>query len=128
MSSRALNSIAESVSIMGELRPQLDTILDCLAARRRRDVLRILHDDPSLPLGELAEEVAVREYAAPIEELPAKAVERIALSLDHNHLRKLEAAGLVEYSGPRDPVTADDALEQAVQILALIDQAGPEGI
>lgn len=65
-----------------------------LADRRRRLVVRIL-EDVSTPLSacKLAELVGKCEH----EELPTDRLRVIYLSLYHNHLPKLEAAGVVAY-------------------------------
>lgn len=83
----------------------LDDLFDLLSNRRRRHLLRCLdeYDDP-MALADLADEIAAKEYDAPITETSAKEVKRIYVSLYHNHVPKLEEAGIVRYSQERDLV------------------------
>lgn len=81
--------------------PPLHVLLDVLANRRRRLVLQCLGDaaEPTT-IDDLAEEVAARERGS--EAVPEGDVERVALSLSHTHVPKLEDAGVVEYTRKYD--------------------------
>lgn len=65
-----------------------------LANRRRRLALRVLRASSTpLPAGELADRIAEREY----EEPTVNDRRSIYLSLYHNHLPRLDDAGVVVY-------------------------------
>lgn len=72
-----------------------DTVFELLASGRRRAVLRRLDgDEGAVPLPELVAAVVARE--ASVEFTPDQH-ERVAVSLEHVHLPKLDDAGVIEY-------------------------------
>ena len=92
-----------------------DTVFDVLAHHRRRTALSVLidHENP-ITLADLADEVAVREHDASIDEVPAEDVMQLYLSLYHAHVPKLAEEGFVRYDQERDLVELhvdDDRLE-----------------
>lgn len=86
----------------------LDRLFDTLSHSRRRRVLSLLLEHGSLPLADLADEVATRERDETIAEIPPADVLDVYTSLYHVHVPKLEAASLVEYSQSRDEVALVD--------------------
>lgn len=82
------------------------------SGRRRRVVDHLLGfvGEP-VPVDALATAVARREHDTAAAGLDADARERVALSLDHCHLPKLQAAGVVDYDRRRGTVTATPRLE-----------------
>ena len=93
-----------------------DEVFELLGSQRRRYVVRCLTEfDGSLSLADLADEVATREHDAVITELSAETVKRIYVSLYHNHVPKLEAAGVVAYDQERDAVALDDGVDELVR-------------
>lgn len=95
---------------------RVSAVLDCLADKRRRYVIRSLRDDGRMSLTDLAEVVAMREREEPTGEPPAESIKPIYVSLYHNHVPKLEAADLVEYSPSRETVAPGEAMENAIPL------------
>ncbi|RBI63642.1 hypothetical protein DMJ13_03680 [halophilic archaeon] len=76
----------------------LDTIFDLLSEERRRYVLYYLKEqDGPVSVTELTEAVADREKASSPEDVPDETLERIDVSLRHNHVPKTTDAEFVEY-------------------------------
>lgn len=99
----------------------LDVAFDLLADNRRRDTLACLCERPgSIPLDELAEDVAARERWSPRTEPGDEEVRTAAVSLYHSHLPKLAGAGVVDYDRDRDLVTVseDTDLLERFRVLA----------
>ncbi|WP_323190167.1 hypothetical protein [Halostella sp. PRR32] len=88
----------------------VDAVFECLSHTRRRYAIRCLREyEEPMALADLADEIAVRENGSPITEIPADDVKRIYLSLYHNHLPKLDSAGIARYDQEGDMVRlADD--------------------
>lgn len=104
----------------------VDVAYDLLADQRRRHVLACLADQTnSIPLDDLAKDVAGRENEAPSAEIPDDEVETISLSLHHTHLPKLAAAGVVDYDPDRDRVRAWETAGRVEQVrsrtVAIVD-------
>lgn len=80
-------------------------VYDCLSRPRRRYALYRLEevDDP-LSLPDLAEDVAEWEAETSRSELSDERVKDVYMSLYHNHVPRLEDAGLVEYDQEQDAV------------------------
>lgn len=93
----------------------VDDVIDALAHRRRRHVLRCLAERGSaMRLTALATAVARRELDDADVDYADAIVERVRRSLHHRHVPKLADAGLVEYDRTFDAVglaTDDAALE-----------------
>ncbi|WP_440771749.1 DUF7344 domain-containing protein [Natronorubrum sp. DTA28] len=93
-----------------------------LAHHRRRAALRCLQEyGTPIPLADLADEVAVREYDTALPEIPAENVTRIYMSLYHTHIPKLADAEYVRYDQERDAVTLRAYPEQFDQIRARLE-------
>ena len=76
-----------------------------LGAERRRTVLDIVEDrSPPLDLGTLATAVGAVELDD-VEPDPAT-IERISITLHHNHLPRLADAGVLDYDPTSNHVTA----------------------
>lgn len=102
------------------------------SGRRRRVVRHLLEfvGEP-VPVDALATAVARRENDRAADALDADVRERVALTLDHSHLPRLEAAGVLVYDRQRGSVTATPRMEALEPYLALDDEApersdGPE--
>lgn len=86
--------------------PDLDTLFSMLSDERRRYALYCLdeHRNP-VALADLADEVARLEHdARTVAEVPAEDVKSVYMSLYHNHVPRLEDAGIVSYSQSADTV------------------------
>ena len=89
-----------------------DTIAELLADRRRRYLLHALRDaSDELTFAELARKIAAWETEQSVADVSDATVERVHLSLYHNHVLRFADAGLVEYDADADVValTADGA-------------------
>lgn len=100
-----------TVDAPGALDP--DEVFRVLQSGRRRRVVRHLLEYVEEPVhvDALATAVARGEHDDPAAGLDAEVRERVAISLDHSHLPKLEAAGVVDHDRTRDRVTATPAIE-----------------
>lgn len=92
-----------------------DDVYALLANERRRYVLSVLHEHGSLPLPDLADEVALREHDAPLPQVPEDAVLRVYLSLWHVHVPKLTDADVLAYDQDSDTVTLAEHAETVEQ-------------
>lgn len=108
--------------------PSTDTVFRVLGHRYRRYVLDCLREHRTLSLEAVADEVAVREFGRPIDEISAESVKQIHLRLHHTDIPKLEAASMVSYDQAEESVAAGDAIERAVPFLALIDDEAIEAV
>ncbi|ADB59993.1 hypothetical protein Htur_1101 [Haloterrigena turkmenica DSM 5511] len=103
-----------------------NTVFEILSHQRRRYALECLREyENPLPLADLADEVAVREYDASLPEISAETVKRVYLSLYHTHVPKLAAAEYVRYSQDRDTVTLRVHSEQAEHLRAQLESSRP---
>lgn len=94
-----------------------DSVIDCLAAERRRIVLAVLEGRTEpMARADLAREVARRESTG---EPSDDEVKTVLVSLHHVHLPKLANAGLVEYNGTDEPVSYRGHPELEVESLDL---------
>lgn len=91
-----------------------DEVFRLLESGRRRRMVRHLlaFVGEPVPTDALATAIARAEHDEPAEGLDAEVRERVALSLDHSHLPRLDAAGIVAYDRTRDRVTAMPAIRQ----------------
>lgn len=91
------------------------TVGELFANQRRRYLLRGLrHADRDVTLAELARKIAAWEIDRSVADVSNAAVERVHLSLYHNHVPRLADAGLVEYDREASAVSlAGDAADAA---------------
>lgn len=104
----------------------LDRAFDALSNTRRRRMLLCLKEHRDVSLADLAELVAEDEYDRNIVGIDGTEVTEIYMTLYHNHLPVLEAAGLIEYDQEEDFVRfreeATPILERAHDRLGLLLQ------
>ncbi|NHN47274.1 helix-turn-helix transcriptional regulator [Halostella sp. JP-L12] len=94
-----------------------DDVFSVLADRRRRQILRYLHEaDPPEGLESIADAVGDRAGAPPRREL------RIALH--HKHLPKLDATGLIEYDAGDNRVVDAEGVESVSSYLDTAEELG----
>lgn len=109
----------------GDLGMTMDAAFRVLADRRRRYVLYHLRDvDRTTTLDALTE--AVARWERTVGDASADA-ERIAISLVHNHLPKLEENGAVEYDPRQGDVVAAERFDELVSLLELVDDVDRDG-
>lgn len=106
---------------MNQPEPSLDTVFDLLANRRRRYVLYCLADgdeETVLKVEEIAAQIASweREWNATASE-DAAARRTVRIDLHHNHLPRLDDAGLIEYDARTETIRSwvTPTLEQWVR-------------
>lgn len=90
--------------------PPTDAVLDVLSDPRRRDALRILIGERSLPVDELATKMARgvgRETGT-----AGASPDEVATELYHWHLPQLENAGFVEYDRDAETVALADSTDR----------------
>lgn len=104
-------------STASESRDDAETVLSAVANDHRRAVLRSLQ---RLDGGEMGLESLTRAVADRLQTDPAQR-RQIRVALHHNHLPKLDAAGLVVYSTERNAVR-DTSGELGTKLL---DTVGP---
>lgn len=103
---------------------ELDHVFEALAHPRRRYLLYTLLEDAEWSLRELARKLATWEERVPAETLTDRKVERVYVSLYHNHVPKLVEEGIVEF------VEATDTIRPAAnaeQVLSVLENAGGSG-
>lgn len=83
-----------------------------LANSRRRHVLDVLGEsDSPVTLADLAADLASRESD---ETADRERIERVQISLYHNHVPKLDDVGIVEFDATERTVSLDDSEEIAI--------------
>ena len=109
----------------GDLGLTMDAAFRLLSDRRRRYVLYHLRDvERVTTLDALTEQVAHWEGTG--RDADANA-ERIAVSLVHNHLPKLEESGVVEYDRRQGDVVTAEQFDEVVSLLELVDEVDRDG-
>lgn len=89
-----------------------ESLRDLLDHQRRRRVLACLREQGSLPLPDLATEVARREHADALSQAPETDELCVFLALSNVHVPKLAEADVVSYDRDRGVVAlAEDAGE-----------------
>ncbi|WP_225335691.1 DUF7344 domain-containing protein [Halomicrobium urmianum] len=106
-------------------RERIDRLYDVLDHDCRRFVLRSLLDHRTLALADLAELIAERDHDVAFPDVPEAAVLRTYASLHHNHLPKLDEAGLVTYDEEAELVSLS-AADQRAHVETLLSVVGPE--
>lgn len=99
-----------------------DRLFRLLANGRRRRALRCLSEHGTLTLADLADEVAVREQEASIDQIPAEDVKRVYMSLYHSHVPKLVDADLAEYDQEADTVALAAGAERVEQYIETFER------
>ena len=105
------DSVADdgSASDRDESQAEIDETLSLLSDRYRRHVLACLDGQPEpVPIERLTDEVAGREFQQPPDQVSMITRTEIATALHHNHLPKLERAGIIVYDTNDGEVTEID--------------------
>lgn len=99
-----------------------DQALDLLCDDRRRRVVRTLREsEGAMALDELAADVVARGDDVAPEEVSADRRERIAASLHHCHLPKLDAADVVKYDPVANRASVTETVEELQPYFDVID-------
>lgn len=97
-----------------------EVLFGALSDSRRRFVLSCLREYATpMALGDIADELAVREQEVPITAISAEEVTSIYISLYHCHIPKMADVGIVEYSQDRDAVTLTEKGGELISMVSL---------
>ncbi|MFU1780590.1 hypothetical protein ACM16X_04335 [Haloarcula japonica] len=100
------SSSAESTSDDELTRDDLFHVLQC---RRRRLVLKYLHEHPGgepADMSDIAEHIAALEHDTTVDSLRSKQRQRVYIALYQSHLPKMDDAGVINYNQDRGLVEA----------------------
>lgn len=91
----------------------LEAVFRCLSSARRRTLLYYLREHPVATVDELARHVGAVEDDQEADQLDAATLERVTISLVHQHLPLLADASVVDYDSRSETVryTASPTLE-----------------
>ena len=104
---------------------ELDVQLDVLSNARRRYALAVLaRADPPVTIRDLTNEIATREYDAPLTEVPADAVTAIHARIRHVHVPKLVETDVIDYDPERRRIE-DVSLERLSPALPSVLEIDP---
>jgi len=100
------SATAESTSDSELTRDDLFHVLQC---RRRRLVLKYLHEYPGdepADMSDIAEHIAALEHDTTVDSLRSKQRQRVYIALYQSHLPKMDDAGVISYNQDRGLVEA----------------------
>ncbi|KAA9398241.1 hypothetical protein Har1130_04710 [Haloarcula sp. CBA1130] len=100
------SATAESTSDSELTRDDLFHVLQC---RRRRLVLKYLHEYPGdepADMSDIAEHIAALEHDTTVDSLRSKQRQRVYIALYQSHLPKMDDAGVINYNQDRGLVEA----------------------
>lgn len=100
-----------------------DEAFEMLSNRRRRFILHYLQDtDDSVPLSDLAEQVAAWENETEIDHISASERKTVYTSLQQFHLPKMDETGIVEFDRRAGEIRLTDAAQGLDIYLEVVDQ------
>lgn len=103
-------------------------IFEVLSNDRRQYVVQCLLDrceESALPLGEVVDYVAAREYDLPLGEIRAAQRKRVYTAVRQCHLPKLDKYGVVDFDNLRSEVGPGSALEDVSRYLEYDPRTAP---
>ena len=101
----------------------LDDVFALFSKERRRFVLYYLdHADGKVSIGELVEQIHEWETSPPHDSIPDEEYEELVVSLEHNHLPKIENATHIEYYRENQQIRIS-ALPAEVDVLLSVSKA-----
>lgn len=116
-----------TVQVVSEQSIPYDTVVDVCRDRHRRIVLAVLAGEQRrLTANDLTKAIARHNHHVPVTEMPAEDLSAVQVSLHHEHLPKLNAAGLVDYDPERGLVEPTEQFEQVQSQLSAIIEADPD--
>lgn len=106
-----------------------DVVFGLLSAKRRRSVLRYLHEnDGGTTIGEVAEHIGAAENGIEVHQLSSTQRKRAYVGLYQNHLPKLDDANVIDYDRARGTIELREGAEQLFPYLYLDSaDAGKDG-
>lgn len=99
----------------------LNHVFDALAHPRRRYLLYTLSEEAEWTLWELATKVASWELDIPLDMVTDDEIERVYVSLYHNHIPRLVEDDVIEFSEGAETISA---ASNAEQVLAALEGVG----
>jgi len=103
-----------------------DSLRELLAHERRRRVLACLREHGSLPLPDLATEVARREHDGALAQARQTDELCVFLALSNVHVPRLAEADVVAYDRDRNVVALDEAADAPDRLSSLESTPSPE--
>lgn len=101
-----------------------DGLFQVLSHSRRRAAISLLSEfGPSVKLPVLAEEIAAFEHDGPRDEQFEELRLQVYMTLYHNHVPRMQDAGLLEYHQERDLVVPDENLRRAARLVKPMAEA-----
>lgn len=89
-----------------------DELFELLSNQRRRHILHtLIHEDGSVDIGDLSQEIAAWEDGLAFEEVSSTDRKRVYTALQQSHLPKMDKAGVVQFDRDRGTVEPTPALE-----------------
>lgn len=106
-------------SVTREMTPEaLDVLVTCIADHRRRLLIEGVGERSGpVQYEELAQFISERENGATTRTPSNEDVDRVTIELVHNHLPRLDSAGVIDVDRDDRTVRRGDRLDQALTLL-----------
>ena len=99
----------------------VDTLFACLADQRRRLLIECLSEQPGpVVVEELVQYVSEREYGATTGTPSDDTLAEIAVTLLHNHLPRMDEAGVIDVDHETSTVQEGDRYDIATSLLEVV--------
>ncbi|MFD1687438.1 DUF7344 domain-containing protein [Halobellus litoreus] len=99
-----------------------DELFDVLSNQRRRFAVHLLkHEEESLEIGDMAEQIAAWENGIDTAEITGDERKRVYTALQQSHLPKMDRAGVVEFNKNRGVIEPTPALEDVDLYLDVVE-------
>lgn len=99
---------------------EMDHVFEVLSHPRRRYLLYTLGTNGKRPLWELARHIAAWEDDVPEGAVSEDAVERVYVSLYHNHVPKLAGQGVIAFSEAEETIQPGGNADDVMNVLGEI--------
>ena len=105
---------------------RFDAVLELCQDRYRRLILAVLASESGpLSVDDLTETIVEYNHHASITEIAPDEIDRIRLTLHHQHLPKLEQRGVLTYDLERELVTPTATFDELQPLFSPIIEADP---
>jgi hypothetical protein len=99
-----------------------DELFDVLSNQRRRFAVHLLkHEEESLEIGDMAEQIAAWENGIDTAEITGDERKRVYTALQQSHLPKMDRAGVVKFNKNRGVIEPTPALEDVDLYLDVVE-------
>ncbi|MFD1598996.1 DUF7344 domain-containing protein [Halobellus rarus] len=115
---------AQQVDGGGEPATELseDELFDVLSNRRRRFAVHLLkHEEETMEIGDMAEQIAAWENGIDTAEITGDERKRVYTALQQSHLPMMDRAGVVEFNKSRGVIEPTPALEDVDLYLDVVE-------